>query len=77
MADFGQDYLRSDMPTEEKIQQFNEAVCAVEAAESAYSEALDKYRTSDQFDSEEVDRALLLRDIARLSIECAKLNLDV
>ncbi len=63
------------MPTQEQIEQFNQAVRALADAESAYSAALEKYRNSDQFDSQEVDRALVLRDLARLSLELAQLNL--
>lgn len=61
------------MPTDEQIQQLNRAVAAVAAAERAYRTALEKYRESDGFDSAEVDRALVQRDLARQSLELAQL----
>ncbi|MFM7460564.1 MAG: hypothetical protein ACKO15_06975, partial [Burkholderiales bacterium] len=63
----------ADMPTDEQIQQLNRAVAAVAVAEKAYRTALEKCRESDGFDSAEVDRALVQRNLARQSLELAQL----
>ena len=63
------------MPSPEQIRIFNEAVRTLEDAESAYKAALQDYRNSNDYDSQAVDRALTLREIAKLSVELAQLQL--
>ena len=63
------------MPTREQIQHFNDAVHALEEAESAYKSALENYRNDANHDSLSVDRALVARDLAELSLQLAEMQL--
>ena len=61
------------MPTPEQIRTLiNEAVSALEGAERDYQTALQNYRNGAEHDSQVVDRALEMRDLARLAVQLAK-----
>ncbi len=61
------------MPAPEQIRILNEAVRALEDAETAYIAALADYRNSVDHDSQAVDRALVVREIAQLAVETAEI----
>ena len=65
------------MPTSEQIRAFNEAVSALNEAEKCYQTALEDYRNRLQPDSLAVDQALVVRELAQLAVESAKLQLGL
>ena len=63
------------MATSEQIQNFNEAVRALNDAENEYKLELEKYQRSANHDSLAVDRAMTVREIAKLIVALAELQL--